>query len=193
MFSYDWIASRFGSGDWLGAGMYGEAWRIPYEGQVATIKLTNSAAEAFCVERIKEIQSSIPYDPLFPFPYIFDSGPITEIEYDSDWYEKAEGAPLAPLDYPDYLYIREYAEPLAGNIPLEQLQERGHQIQLKYGLYLMDIASDNWGVVQRGDIDVIVPLDLACGDEENWWNESWQTQKEPFENPDWWEEYVEGW
>lgn len=195
MLTDDWIAFHFGDGDWLGAGSYGEAWKVPFEGHWATVKFTFSDAEAFCVERIKQIQSAAPeYDPLFPFPYVFAGGPIDGLQYDYDWYEKKGDDYWSPLDAPNYVYIREYAEPLPKKVlaseeeysQAQELYRHAYEIQRKYGLYLMDMHVENWGLVKRGDFEVIVPLDLACGDEQNWWEEGFQDDPKPFDYPDWW-------
>ncbi len=195
MFTNQWVKENFGQAEWLGAGSFGEAWRITFEGRTATLKITGSEAEKFCVEAIKDIQpDSSEYDPLFPFPYIFLSGPIVPpLDFDLEWYE-------SPLVQGTYFYIREFAKPLQRahrrrrpsaleEEILPQLRDLANDIYREYGLILMDLGAANWGYVQRGAESVLVPIDLACGTREHWLEqfdeEGYLNVRLPFEPPDW--------
>jgi hypothetical protein len=214
MFTHEWVENTFGEAEWLGAGLFGEAWRIVFEGIPATLKVTNSEAEKFCVEKIRHIQEAdVEYNQFFPFPYVYFSGLLPELDYDVDQYEAAEE--WSPLREPTYFYIREYAEPLVSlgveidlettpgsqpyrpsGRPLENsdrsrgiLFDLANKIYLAYGLVFMDIRPANWGWVRRGEDEVLVPIDLACGTREHWWIQCDDygnlNVKAPFDAPDW--------
>lgn len=194
MYVSDWVRENFGDeARWLGAGTYGEAWEIIFNGKPATLKITGSRAEEFCVESIKSMQPPVDSDPEFAFPYILDSGDILQpLNYDMDWYEAHEA--WSPMHLGTYFYIREYA------IFPEQDKERvqkmrsdmyfiAKEIYADYGLLILDIGVGNWGFVDREGIPFLVPIDLACGNEENWWSQvgdiNDQIDQIPFEPPDW--------
>lgn len=194
MFTHEWVQQNFGEAEWLGAGGFGEAWKIEFEGHPATLKLTGSHAEMFCVESVKNIQSNQPeYDPAFPFPYILGSGLLPRLEYDSEWYKQTDEYYAADVA-PGYFYIREYA-----NLPPPQEDEtweeydaaeaelvtKAREIYQQYGLILFDFSGKNWGYVDRGEESVMVLTDLACGTPEYWWDEEDQITPVPYGAPAW--------
>lgn len=184
MLTDEWVYDQFGEADWLGAGTYGEAWKVLWDKHPATLKFTSSEAEKFCVQSIQQIQADqFEYDPLFPFPYIFQLRTIDGLEYDHQWYEN-EGL-WSPIYDPKYFYIREYAEPVGYLVDAAVLAAQAREIENKYGLILMDVARENWGIIKRGAEEVVVPMDLACGTRDHWFSEDWQSDVIPFREPEW--------
>lgn len=190
MFTHQWVNENFGQAEWLGAGTFGEAWRITFKGRPATLKITGSEAEEFCVEAVKDIQADSPeYDRRFLLPYIYLSAPlIPPLDYDEEWYEEKDA--LSPLIEGAYFFIREYAAPLEeGRDYLPALYKLAQEIYQLYGLVMMDVQATNWGYVQRDGERVLVPIDLACGTREHWWEQfdisGAMNVKSLFTAPDW--------
>ncbi len=195
MLSNEWVEENFRDAKWLGAGTYGEAWLISFQGRPAALKITGSTAEKFCVEAIKDIQQHSGHDPFFPLPYIFLSRSTPSLEFNKNWYEVGDDE-WPPIEYGDYFYIREFADPLSSYFEegeeeeeeeeiLPHLHDLANKIYREYGLVIMDVHAGNWGFVQRGGTSFLVPIDLACGTKEHWWNETIQDEKIPFEAPYW--------